>query len=788
MSSQHEQDVLVLFSQGHGEHLTVAEDRQKGDFSALYQTLVDSGCTVKYTDENISFAQIENCHIVVIGAPETDMRKAEKEILSQFVKEGGGLLVVANTETITKSLPILKEMLAEVSGLTLHAFYNNLPTYLKRFHPHYITAGVNKVQIGDLAFLEMGESAIPLASTKATDKVVMACATIGKGRLVVTGDLAWLTDDLLTLFDNQRLARNVFQWLAGCNSVDIEHLEIPGSVKWGDTTTVTLKVRNNRPATRPQVEFILESDADALIDEPVRKRRSIPPDKTTRVLWKIQPQILGEQQLRLSILVEGEEPLHFDTLAPMFCLAPGFLTLEVKDVAEKQRTEFQTGDYFIAEGGFHWSMGEEQPYHLELKVDDGLLVRSHEKGYGIERWRLQAIAPGERRLTLELVETGQTLPAMVGVSQSIADRLTEIRAAYVLPLDAEIAERLKQVDVRLCSEAIRRQGFMIVPPEEFLQEAYAAKDAPWLQGVLAAVRREQYQNFDLLDLFLAHFAPTYLPHRGTFIPYEPALASKLAILHPTDRKSLEYNLLHLLDSECMTIKQNVAAYLLHEKYGHGFFFTQTRLGQQITLLLRHGFFRGVPVPDNDSYEGVAEDIRNSAIIVNEGFAAWLEVRFLDKLDSEVRQAAYPRYILLVQDATGMFARQGKSSYFQKFPSICDSPYREGFEYLDFIGRKLSLRCAVRAFLIATHIEFGIVENPHGHLDFQLEPAAIRELLFGSRSDGRSRDRLLSIAELIKDRTSEIQAHMKAQYCPADCTQSGCPLEIFIEKELGWRLL
>ena len=88
------------------------------------------------------------------------------------------------------------------------------------------------------------------------------------------------------------------------------------------------------------------------------------------------------------------------------------------------------------------------------------------------------------------------------------------------------------------------------------------------------------------------------------------------------------------------MRQNLAAYLLHEKYGHGYFYTHTELGRQLGILYRHGFIRKVdsdrlPAPYPQSvyleYAEAVEALSHSAIIVNEGLAAWIELSTLQKL-------------------------------------------------------------------------------------------------------------------------------------------------------------
>lgn len=783
-----EQRTKILFSHGHGERLALADTtKEKSKFSALHQMLDDAEYHLERVPAPLSSERLASAQVLVLGAPEDDLTVEEAGVIKEFVEEGGALLLLVDGETPVHLLSELSSMLLDTAGLALGEYHNYPPTHLQAFRPHYVTAGVRKVQVDRTACLEVaGDSSVPLGWTKTAQRILMACAEPKRGRMLVGSDLNWLEDRLLPSHDNERLAANVFDWLARRNVIDVSEVTVPDTVKWGEPARLVLHLRNDRPLGRPEVECVLESDADALIDEPIRKLRSIPPDTSTKMLWTVHPQILGDQKLRLKIHVNEQESLYFDDLPILRCLAPGYLTLEIKNAAGKQRTSFQTGDCFTAEGAFHWDGEDQETYHLGLETEEGLICRGYEEGHSVGRWHLEAVSPGRHKLTLSLVETEQSLPAMVGVKPSVADRRHEIRAAYVYPLDAEIAERLRQIDARLSQRKIRQQPFTVLSPEAFVQEVYAEKDALWLQGVLAAVRREQYQNFELLDLFLTHIAPTYLPSRGTFVPYDPTLATELVELHPTDRRYLEYNLLQTEESEDIAIKQNVAAYLLHEKYGHGFFYIETRLGQQLTLLLRHELFGQKPERKGESYRTIAKDIKDSATIVNEGFATWLELTFLGKLDREIRQAVYPRRVLLIEEATGLHSRQRSSDFFEAFPPRFDSPYREGFEYLDFIGKKLDPRCAIRAFLIATDIDLCIAENDRGHLEFELEPVRIQERLFGSDPDWRSQARLHMMAELVYNSIDETRTLLREHHCPTDCRRSGCPFGNFVVEELDWR--
>ncbi|MBN1936094.1 MAG: hypothetical protein JW934_15605 [Anaerolineae bacterium] len=777
--------IQILFSQAHNEQLIVPTAQEETNFSALRRMLGDElKYAVTSTTGTLTREQLSGVQVLVIGAPKTRDKLPSEEIqaVEEFLQAGSALLLLANAETMYYPPDGLND-LAALANVQFQEFHNYPITYLQVFYPHYVTAGVQRVKVGQIAALTVGENARCLARTKATELPVLACNRVGQGRMIVLGDTGLFADDVLAENDNAQLTRNIFRWLAAENALDIADLAMPDTAKWGQAATVMLTlhpcggVQPSAVQARPKVRCRLESDADAQISDPARTR-TLAPGKPSIFKWQVQPRMLGPQQLRLSIQVVGTfEKLYFDQLWPdLRCTAPGYFTLEVKNQDGGLQTQFQTGDEFTVEGAFHWDTGvEAQPCSLRLETSDGVFEHGHEAAYGLERWcwYLKAIEPGDHVLTLTLVESGQTFPAVVSVRRSPEEWLTEIYAAHVYPLDAEIAARLQQLDARFGEPALTHTSFNILSPDAFIKQVFHSQEALWLSGVLAAAQREQWHNTDLLNLLLANVAPTYLPGRGAFIPYAPDLASHLARLHPKARKSLEYNLLCTEESEDMAIKQNVAAYLLHEKYGHGFFYTQTRLGQQLTLLKSHP----------KSNPEVVQLLEDSGLIVNEGFAAWLELTALPMLGRDVRLAADLRRIVLIEQATGLYARERNSEFFREFSSRYDSRYREGYEYLEYIGRVFHIRCAVRLFLRATDIDLNISEDASGQLRF--DATQIRQQLLDPAQCRRwhSRARLEAIADWLYDHEDEARSAMRSNQCLIKCPQGPCPLVDLVVSEL-----
>lgn len=791
MEDSNNTEISVLFSQGHDEQLDIEDTFQ---FVSLRQLLLEKlGYTIREQPEPESLAAItsDNIRILVLGNPQGQFSPDELAAIKNFVKNGGGLLLLSNADTMLKQQQISHvNEVAEITGIQFQEYHNYPPTYLQMFTPHYISSNVKHVRIGRIAELIVPKSACTLAVTRATRSTVMACAVIGEGRVAVMGEDAWLLDDLLELESNAQLAANLFQWLAGQNVIDIDAMTIPEAVKWGETARISLQLSNPHADVkrRPQVECVLESYVGVDIAGTAKKYTSIPYGEPTFMIWDVRPQRLGEQRLRLALYVE-KTPFFFDQLPEMRCEIPGYFTLETKNRAGELQTFFHTNETFIVEGAFHPPIEAEQiPYTIELQAERGLIKHELEPRNGLCRWEVQAVAAGEHTLCLRLAESGQTLLALVKVIASVKERLDEIQIACIAPLEAEIQGRLGQIDDMLVDKRIVDQPFEVLPPDRFVEKVYKKTVASWLNNVLESARREQWTNFDLLNIIFTHIAPTYLPNSGTYIPYAPELAEHLSALHHGQRRQLEFNLLCSEESDMSQIKQLIAAYLLHEKYGHGFFYTQTRLGQQLAILQRHGF---PDEPDDerfadDEYKELATLIHDSALIANEGFAAWMELTFLNKLDRETRPAFASRRLFLLQEATGLYQKERKRPFFQAVlrRPLYDSVYREGFEYLEFLGEKLNLRCAVRLFLLATNIDLGIAEDREGHLTFQVEKGEVRKrLLEGDGHRWCSHLRLRRIVELLHEYEEEAERLIRNQHCPNSCRMSICPVEQFMQSKL-----
>lgn len=789
----------ILFSQAHHESVCIDDSNDnQTDFGAFFDFLRKT-YRCHPCDEHLLPDKLVEASVVVLGAPFDDLQEEETTALTQFVEAGGGLLLMSNAD-IAYSPPEGFKQLLELAGVHIQEYLNYPPESLRVFRPHVVTANLTKIRVGKLAHLSLLDEAKvrPLAFTKATQQPIIAVSCIGQGRIGIIGDSSLFADALFESEegDNCVFAANLFAWLTKTHDLDIEVVKVQGQFDWGRTGDVELVLRN--PTAKPirHIECILSSDNGADIQNPIKNVHDLLSNKAVVKRWKVKPTILGQQVLSLSIFIErNEKVLRFSSLLPeITCLAKGFLSMVIKNKKGESCINFRTNDTFIVEGSFFTNI-KNLSYKLGLEVSNGLKIIQENFSNDCYFWEVEAKQKGTQTLKLQLLnnikdnnQQEQSKPqiiqhslAMVVVKSSIQDQIRDVYVNYVLPLDAQIISYLERIDSKLVTNNIKNLRLDILQPYEYIDAAYSndVKILNWLQNnVLPAAYNENFYNIDLVETLLNYLVPKYLPERGGVVPCEPVLASHLISIHPDYKKSLEYCFLYSEDSDDITIKQNIASYLLHKKYGDGFFYTHTRLGQQIALITR---YRN-NIPDN--YRYTMDLLQDSSLVVQSGFAAWLELTFLNKLDLDIKQAYDTRRKLLLDEYNGLsFSRS--NDFFNTFPvEKYKSHYREGWEYLEeAIRRKFSFQCAIQLFLLSTNIDFGI--NLENDIFFSFSAEEMEERLSNPQTGLQwcSHIRLRFIAEWLHDNMIEVKQKMQRVECSEKCHNTGCSLKEFFHGNL-----
>jgi len=809
----------VLFDEAHGEllssHADPEKDRETDTRALLDEELRTVGMTVVTQVDAWDEETLSECQVLAIVAPTTPFSLRDIEAVEGFVRDGGGLLLAANAEALWRQPDDSFNLLAERFGLCFEHYYNVPPEEVRDFRPHFVTSGVGRIsswEVCSLTLLGSGAAIQPrvLAMIPETEAVFAAAVEVGQGRVFVIGDFILFGDEELTNLDNRAFARNLFRWLAFENLVDCGDIQVPETILLGHAGSISVTLSNPNPERVERVRCLLESDAGAVIERPVLQIRSIPPRGQIWLQWSVIPQRLGPQRLSLTVdwprARKGQEPpLFFDRLGEFICQAPVELHVRALDESGEPRTEFDLRQTFVVEGRITWN-DEAQPTPLDTDLDyrrRGLRLIRHERLNGLDRWYMEAATLGEHRLRFWIAGSGQSVPLVIKVRESLQQQIDRLQADVVAPLDTECLRLTTRIREEF--EVVKSIPFHLMTPEDYVELVYPPEVARRLRAAVAAARREREQNVPLLKQILANVAPLYSPRHGCRVPFDPDLGRRWADLHPLYEESIAQNLVYIAGydrgANDLLLNQNIAAYLLHEKYGHGFFYTQTRLGRQLAILYRHGFLRRAdaarlarPYPYQlyGAYRRALEALSHSVIILNEGFAAWVELQVLPQMGPEIAPAAHRRKTFLMTQDRRLETVAKRSEYFKRFPNFQPSRYQEGYDYLDFIadryfGEPWGPKCAVQVVLIAADVHLGITET-EDTVQFGLTPGEMEEaLLEAERDDARADMRLRRIHSVLKQYQDWVRTEQQRLHCYRECPHPECPINGTIAEKLGWEV-
>ena len=800
--------IHILFSQAHGERLRIDDPEADSPSTRWAKELEDHGFQVEHDQAALTKQALEKCAVLVLGSPVDQLSRSEIDAITGFVRGGGGLLLINDAQAVRSQAQNLSE-LGKVLLCQFREYLNAFPVAVNSFRPHYVTAGLDSLTVaGNCRLVPSSEQAHSLAVILETNESFALCGEVGIGRVMAVADSAPFADEHWEIASNGPFAVQCCLWLARRNPVDLYEVTVDSPIELGRTGTLVLTLANPRGQPLRRVRCTLEANTDTVVPERTQELLVIPPTEQVRLRWKLQPEALGHHRLRLTIEAPtdtgGQTEILFNRVTEFMCTAPASLKLEIADDQGQPKTVFTTGERFRVEATVEWLATDVQRnLPLDLNVmPDAIEILQKETFGDTMRWYLQGNTPGYYEITVTISPTDQTSTTGLMIRPSLDWRRESIETEYVEPLDAEIVRRLVRVHPAFGDESIEQIPFRLLSPEEYIKVVYPSPTTGGrFRDILTAARQETRFNLRLLNEILLNIAPIYSPRYGAYAPFDPEFASRWARLHPAETESLLYNFLQLEDSAPATIRRNVAAYLLHEKYGHGFFFAHTRLGQQLAILDRYDFLRDVdeellaaPYPRTlrQQYAEAIRALDHSAIIVNEGFATWVELNFLAQMESEIAAAVHPRKVFLIWRATRLKGLAKESSYFRAFsPFPFDSPYQEGYEKLEAIkkrvfGDRYGEKCAVQALLKATDVSLGIKQGAGGPV-FGLSPEEMLDVLTNRErpDDARSDQRLRRIFNVLIGNQKLLRSEQRRLQCHRECLHPACPMYALIAAELGW---
>ncbi len=816
--------IKILFDESHKELLRsqeIPDDEEIDTWGKLRATLTEISCEITPYPESengkaeLTEEELNSYKVLVLAAPREPFSNTEIEAISNFVEEGNSLLIAQCYQSLEDENTPTINLLLEKFGLRTKLLLTNPPSeiHATQFKPHYISAEINRLVVTEPVYLEtLDKQPRVVADFPRTGKAFLAAVeTKNRGRLVAIGDFVIFGDKKIELGDNKNLVLNIFKWLTKQNSLECFDAQFETRIWYGETGTFSISFSNPNSKRLENINCLLESDAGAVISEPEQRIRSLPANGQTHLRWDFEPQKLGSQTLRLTIDFPEKtnySPLFFDVAAEFQCVPNAKIDLINLNLQQQQLELVETGVPFEMQGVVRWASGAKQvPLKLQLKAKSLIapIVVEPMQQKELDRWQITVFDEGDWEVHLQIVDLDQSIiRRFIRAYPSPQKQINDVETNILIPLAANVYHQVSQLRKELVAPEVQEILFRLLTPENYIHLLEPANTREEMLEVLQAARQEEEENIPLVQYILENIAPIYSVIHGCCIPYDPKLAEHLVDVveqNPLYEEHIAYNFLSINGDERFGktwLSQNITALLLHEKYGHGFFYSQTRLGQQIAILYRHGLVPNQhkeqllsPYPRllYTEYELVIKWIFQSAIIVNEGFATWLELYILPRISEIIGQATYRHRDFLFSRDSSMVESAENSDYFKKSQPQRVSKYREGCEYLELIqgyfGENCGPKCAVQAMLKATDINLGITEYD-GQVRFGLDVHQLKDALIkDDRKDARADERLRSIHEVLREHQVEILEKQQKLQCNRSCLHAECPVNVIISAKLNW---
>ncbi|MDJ0695370.1 MAG: hypothetical protein QNJ50_13575 [Mastigocoleus sp. MO_188.B34] len=769
---------------------------------------------IAFQNESLTHQVLQGYQLLIMAAPTSALTPEEVKAIVSFVRQGNSLLVASDQNSLVgNNINAVLESL----GLRFEELLNYPPEEVFNLLPHYISSEVSQLKIKEPVYLKtLPNCPYPvdiIATLPDTGKTLLAAVEVPgsnkSGRVVVLGNNLIFSDKYINICNNLKLASNILCWLADQNSLDCRDAHIATEIIYKENAKFSIVITNPKSQRLENLTCVLEADTDVLIQEPRKKVRFLPSNGQTLLQWTIIPQHVGQQTLRLTIDIA--EPgnsetskissLFFAPVAQFQCLPDAEFDLVFLNPQGKAQEIVTTGIPFEVQALTRWN-NHAKAVTLKMELECPLTHIKVEQ-ISTQRWYLTVLDPGDWLITLHISDINKKITRLVHAYPSAKIQTEKIQRDVVKPLAAEIHYQVSQIRQEFNSEIIQQIPFLLLTPEEQVNRLYNYSTKEQLLETLQAARNETKRFSPVVETLLQLIAPTYSPLHGCCIPYDPKLAAHLVKEHPFFEQQLAYNFQCIDGNEHYGqawLEGNIAALLLHEKYGHGFFYNHTKVGQQLTILYRHGLLRKVdseglksPYPRllYQEYKSVIETLHHSCIILNEGFATWLELNILPRLKGSFSQTVYRRKDFLFNYDEHLTFLQKSSEYFQCFEPFYPSRYQEGYEYLEEIqtifGTECGSKCVVQAVIKAADVDFGIIEHS-GRLELLLSSGKIKEGLLNEDDDNNitsPTERLRSIWKLLRKHVNEIRAEQQRLQCHRHCLHPECPVNLMISKYLEW---
>ena len=191
----------VLIDEAHGNTHTL-----RGLYGPLSRLLAAAGYRIGRNRQDFLAASLETTTVLIVANPD-DLAPSELDVLRQWVRDGGGLFLIADRPAAIES----SRVLAHSFGIDITAIPASSSEPSGILHP--IRAGREEYEERALQLsLAPGPAVRPADPAAEVVPSRAAASSFGRGRVVVFTDADALAGRL-TASDNDQLALNTLLWL-----------------------------------------------------------------------------------------------------------------------------------------------------------------------------------------------------------------------------------------------------------------------------------------------------------------------------------------------------------------------------------------------------------------------------------------------------------------------------------------------------------------------------------------------------------------------------------------------
>ncbi|MCK4568483.1 MAG: hypothetical protein KAU48_14345, partial [Candidatus Thorarchaeota archaeon] len=163
----------------------------------------------------LTAADIAPFDVLVLNLPSINYTTAEMTIIQAWVENGGGLYVMADA-IWTESQLNLNELLSDW-GLAISQGFANMPSdTTSDFVDHPILESVSLLSMWTGEYLNITGDAYPIANF--SSNIAIAGADAGNGRVILAGDINFLSVDQIVDEDNMQFSINLLNWLSSATA------------------------------------------------------------------------------------------------------------------------------------------------------------------------------------------------------------------------------------------------------------------------------------------------------------------------------------------------------------------------------------------------------------------------------------------------------------------------------------------------------------------------------------------------------------------------------------------